>query len=148
MRHILVAEQNVAQEVLDKLNDGGDWAALAAEYSTDTSNKDNGGDLGWIGFNDNYIQEFKDAAFALNEDGEISEPIQTSFGWHLIQLVTKATNNIDAAKFQQSKQAFFDNWLMELRNSRTDIQIDEIWKTITPSKPAVPAELTEFFFSQ
>ncbi len=148
VRHILVAEQNVAQEVLDKLNDGGDWAALAAEYSTDTSNKDNGGDLGWIGINDNYIQEFKDAAFALNEDGEISEPIQTSFGWHLIQLVTKATNNIDAAKFQQSKQAFFDNWLIELRNSRTDIQIDEIWKTITPSKPAVPAELTEFFFSQ
>lgn len=148
VRHILVADQDVAQEVIEKLKNDGDWAALAAEYSTDTSNKDNGGDLGWIGMNDGYIEEFKDAAFALNESGEISEPIETSFGWHVIQLVTKATNNIDATKFQESKQNFFDNWLLELRNSRTDIQIDEIWKTVTPSKPVVPTELTDFFFSQ
>jgi len=148
VRHILVDSQDVAQEVIEKLNNGGEWAALASEYSTDTSNKDNGGDLGWIGKNDSYIEEFKDAAFALNEIGEISEPVETSFGWHVIQLVTRATNNIDATKFQQNKQIFFDNWLLEQRNSRTDIQIEEIWKTVTPSKPAVPTELINFFFSQ
>ncbi len=148
VRHILVDTEELALEVREKLNNGGDWAALAAEYSTDTSNKDNGGDLGWIGINDSYIEEFKDGAFQLTESGEISDPVETSFGWHLIQLVTRATNDIDAAKFQQNKQTFFDNWLTELRNARIDIQIDEIWKTITPSKPAVPPELTEFFFSQ
>lgn len=148
VRHILVDSEEKANEVIEKLNSGSEWAALAAEYSTDTSNKDNGGDLGWIGINDSYVEEFKDGAFALNETGEISEPIQSQFGWHVIQLVSKATNSIDAAKFQQNKQTFFDNWLLELRNARTDIQIEEIWKTITPSKPAVPAELTEFFFSQ
>lgn len=148
VRHILVDTEELALEVREKLNNGGDWAALAAEYSTDTSNKDNGGDLGWIGINDSYIEEFKDGAFQLTESGEISDPVETSFGWHLIQLVTRATNDIDATKFQQNKQTFFDNWLTELRNARTDIQIDEIWKTITPSKPAVPPELTEFFFSQ
>ena len=148
VRHILVDSEEKANEVIGKLNSGSEWAALAAEYSTDTSNKDNGGDLGWIGINDGYIQEFKDAAFALNDAGQISEPVETSFGWHIIQLVTKATNNIDASKFEQNKQAFFDNWLLDLRNSRTDIQIEEYWKTVTPSKPAVPAELTDFFFSQ
>ena len=148
VRHILVDAQETAQEVIDELKNGGDWTALAAEYSTDTSNKDNGGDLGWIGENDGYIQEFKDAAFALNEAGEISEPIETSFGWHVIQLVTKANNNISATKFQDNKQIFFDNWLLDLRNSRTDIQVNEIWKTVTPSKPVVPAELTEYLFSQ
>jgi parvulin-like peptidyl-prolyl isomerase len=148
VRHILVDSEEKANEVIEKLNSGSEWAALAAEYSTDTSNKDNGGDLGWIGINDSYVEEFKDGAFALNETGEISEPIQSQFGWHVIQLVSKATNSIDAAKFQQNKQTFFDNWLLELRNARTDIQIEEMWKTITPSKPAVPAELTEFFFSQ
>lgn len=148
VRHILVDTQDKAQEVIDKMKSGGDWTALAAEYSTDTSNKDNGGDLGWIGKNDSYIQEFKDAAFALNEPGEISAPVQTTYGWHVIQLVTKATNNINATKFQQNKQAFFDNWLLEQRNARTDIQIDEIWKTITPSKPAVPAELTNYLYGQ
>ena len=148
VRHILVDSEEKANEVIEKLNSGSEWAALAAEYSTDTSNKDNGGDLGWIGINDSYVEEFKDGAFALNETGEISEPVQSQFGWHVIQLVSKATNSIDAAKFQQNKQTFFDNWLLELRNARTDIQIEEMWKTITPSKPAVPAELTEFFFSQ
>lgn len=148
VRHILVDSQEVAQEVIDKMSDGGDWTALAAEYSTDTSKKDNGGDLGWIGPNDSYVEEFKDAAFLLNEPGEISEPVESQFGWHVIQLVTKATNNITAEKFEQNKQTFFDNWLLELRNSRTDIQIEEIWKTVTPSKPAVPAELTEYLFSQ
>ena len=148
VRHILVDTQDLAQEVIEKLNNGEDWAALAAEYSTDTSNKDNGGDLGWIGENDGFVEAFKIAAFQLYEAGEISEPVETSFGWHVIQLVTRATNNIDATKFQQNKQIFFDNWLLELRNSRTDIQIDEIWKTLTPSTPAVPTELINFFFSQ
>jgi len=148
VRHILVDSQEVAAEIIEKMKNGGDWTALAAEYSTDTSNKDNGGDLGWIGRNDNFIQEFKDAAFALNKVGEISEPVQTTYGWHVIQLVTKATNNINATKFQESKQAYFDKWLLDLRNARTDIQIDEIWKTITPSKPAVPTELTNYLFGQ
>ena len=148
VRHILVDTQDLAQEVIEKLNNGEDWAALAAEYSTDTSNKDNGGDLGWIGENDGFVEAFKIAAFQLYEAGEISEPVETSFGWHVIQLVTRATNNIDATKFQQNKQIFFDNWLLELRNSRTDIQIEEIWKTLTPSTPAVPTELINFFFSQ
>ena len=148
VRHILVDSEEKANEVIEKLNRGSEWAALAAEYSTDTSNKDNGGDLGWIGKNDSYVQEFKDGAFALNETGETSDPIQSQFGWHVIQLVSKATNSIDAAKFQQNKQTFFDNWLFELRNSRTDIQIDEIWKTLTPTKPAVPAELTSYLYGQ
>ena len=147
VRHILVDTEDIAKEVIEKLNNGGDWATLAAEYSTDTSNKDNGGDLGWIGKNDSYIQEFKDAAFALNEPGQISEPVETTYGWHIIQLVSKATNNINDTKFKQNKQVFFDNWLLELRNSRTDIQIDEIWKTLTPTTPAVPAELSNFFFN-
>jgi parvulin-like peptidyl-prolyl isomerase len=147
VRHILVDTEDIAKEVIEKLNNGADWAALAAEYSTDTSNKDNGGDLGWIGKNDSYIQEFKDAAFALNEPGQISEPVETTYGWHVIQLVSKATNNINDTKFKQNKQVFFDNWLLELRNSRTDIQIDEIWKTLTPTTPAVPAELSNFFFN-
>lgn len=148
VRHILVDSQDVAQEVIEKLNNGEDWAVLAAEYSTDTSNKDNGGDLGWIGENDSYVEEFKAGAFQLYEAGEISEPVETSFGWHIIQLVTRATNDINATKFQQNKQIFFDNWLIELRDSRADIQIEEIWKTITPSTPVVPTELINFFFSQ
>ncbi len=148
VRHILVDSQETAQDVIKKLKDGGDWTALAAEYSTDTSNKDNGGDLGWIGANDNYVQAFKDASFALNKVGEISEPVETSFGWHVIQLVSKATNSINANKFAHNKQVFFDNWLSNLRSARTDIQIEDIWKSLTPEKPAVSKELRDFFINK
>ena len=46
------------------------------------------------------------------------------------------------------KQAFFENWLLELRNARTDIQINEIWKSITPSKPTVSSDLTSYLYGQ
>ena len=144
VRHILVDSEDIAKEVISKLDAGESWADLAAEYSTDDANKDNGGDLGWIGRIDSYDPAFLDAAFALNEDGEISEPVQSSFGWHVIQLVTKAVNNVNAYKFEQLKQEFFTNWLTEQRENRDDIKIDDIWKNYVPSTPPVPEELFEY----
>ncbi|MEN6556015.1 MAG: peptidylprolyl isomerase [Anaerolineaceae bacterium] len=84
-RHILVATEDEAKSVLEALNNGEDWNTLAATYSTDTSNKDNGGDLGWFG-RGTMVQAFEDAAFAL-EPGEISEPVKSDFGYHIIQCV-------------------------------------------------------------
>lgn len=147
VRHILVDSEEVANEVKAKLDAGGDWLALAIEYSTDESNKNNGGDLGWIGPDDSYDPDFLAGAFALNEDGQISDPVQSQFGWHLIQLVTKATNPVTSDKFAQIKQNYFANWLEQIRTSRTDIVIEDVWTEFAPETPAVPDDLYNYVIS-
>ena len=85
--HILfdVDDKATAEEVLAKLQAGeGDFAALATEHSKDTGSAQGGGDLGW-GSSDNYVPEFKDAVDSMGK-GEMSELVQTEYGWHIIKI--------------------------------------------------------------
>ena len=84
--HILVDSEEKAAEIKAKLDAGGDFAALAAEYGTDGT-KTRGGELGWFVKGD-MVPEFADAAFAM-EPGTISDPVKTNFGWHIINLEEK-----------------------------------------------------------
>ena len=118
---------------------------MASEYSTDEANKDNGGDLGWIGRSDNYDADFLNGAFKLVKEGEISQPVSSQFGYHIIQLVARETNPVNETKFNQLKQNFFNDWLEVTRDFREDIVIyDEALVKVIPTTPAVPSSLMEF----
>jgi len=84
-QHILVDEEALALELKAELDEGEDFDELAKEYSTDSSNANNSGDLGYFGAG-MMVPEFEDAAFSLDV-GEISEPVQTEFGYHIIKIV-------------------------------------------------------------
>lgn len=84
-RHILVEDEATATEVIKKLNDGGDFAALAKEYSSDTGSAEKGGELGWFTVG-TMVQPFNDAAYAMKK-GEVSAPVQSDFGFHIIELL-------------------------------------------------------------
>ena len=84
--HILVSEEEVAKQLLERIRAGEDFAEVAKEASEGPSGVD-GGDLGYF-TKEKMVAEFSDAAFAL-EVGEISEPVKTQFGYHLILLVDK-----------------------------------------------------------
>jgi peptidyl-prolyl cis-trans isomerase D len=75
----------LAQELRQRLLNGEDFAALAQEYSADTFSAENGGDLDWFG-REVMDPDFEEATFALQQEGDISEPVTTEFGIHLIKL--------------------------------------------------------------
>lgn len=82
--HILVEDEALAKEIYAKLQaDKTQFEALAAEHSKDLSNAKRGGDLGAFG-RGRMVKEFEETAFSLQADGDISEPIKTRFGWHII----------------------------------------------------------------
>jgi len=118
-RHILVATEEEARDIKAQLDAGADFAALAREKSTDTGSTANGGDLGLFGKGD-MVAEFENAAFALG-DGQISEPVQSSYGWHIIQ-VTIPDFERDKEKIREDYVAEqvnerFSSWLSELKEN-------------------------------
>ncbi|MEM9370373.1 MAG: peptidylprolyl isomerase [Pseudomonadota bacterium] len=81
--HILVEEKSLADQIKSELDGGAEFAELAAKHGTDGTAQ-RGGDLGWFIHSD-MVPAFADAAFAM-EPGQISDPVESNFGWHLIKL--------------------------------------------------------------
>ena len=82
--HILVKSEDEAKNLLEEIKGGKSFADAAKEVSLCPSGRD-GGDLGFFK-KGVMVKPFEDAAFALKEIGQVSDPVQTQFGWHLIQL--------------------------------------------------------------
>lgn len=133
-RHILVATEDEAKAVLARLEAGEDFAVIAAELSLDTSNKDRGGDLGWFGKGE-MVPTFEEAAFSI-EIGSVSQPVGTDYGFHIIQVIGHEEQPLAEAEFENAKQIFFDEFLQTLRDEAT-VEINDVWKTIVPTEPAL-----------
>ena len=86
-RHILVSSQETAQKIIDQLKAGGDFATLAKRFSGDKSTAQKGGDLGWFPPDAMGNKNFADAIGLLKNNEITSTPIQTQYGWHVLQLL-------------------------------------------------------------
>ena len=99
--HILVESRDAATDIIAKLNDGGDFAALAKEFSTGPSGP-NGGELGSFG-RGQMVPAFETAVFAMPVGSFSAEPVQTQFGWHIIKVANREVQpapEIDAVRGQ------------------------------------------------
>jgi foldase protein PrsA len=99
VRHILVATEDEANQVMADLKAGGDFAGIAAAKSTDTSNKDQGGDLG-CNPRGTFVKEFEDAVAAA-KDGDLVGPVKSEFGYHVISV----TSTYHLQSFDEAKAA-------------------------------------------
>ena len=106
----------LATELRDRILAGEKFEDIAAQYSNDTSNAQSGGDLGWFGHGA-MVPTFDEAAFAL-PIGQISEPITTSFGVHLIEVLEKdPARTLDEQTLAQKRQEAYQTWLQEQINA-------------------------------
>ncbi len=115
-RHILLTTREEAEAALARLKAGEDFGKVAKELSTDKSTSESGGDLGWfpIGMMD---PEFEKVAFN-TPPGQISEIVQSSYGFHIIKVEEKDENRaLDPAILEQRKQDALESWLAGKRHS-------------------------------
>jgi peptidyl-prolyl cis-trans isomerase D len=133
-RHILVATEDEAKTVIQRLKNGEDFSKLAAELSQDTASAAKGGDLGWFG-KGQMVAPFEEAAFSLKV-GEISQPVQSSFGWHVIQVIDRANLPLTDSEYTQARKTAFDDYLAQLRDN-ADVKTYDYWKERTPSTPSL-----------
>ena len=124
--HILVETEAEANEIVDTLNAGADFANLAKEKSTGPSGP-NGGDLGWFG-KGMMVPAFEEAVIAM-DTGTISDPVQTQFGWHVIKLYE--TRQADIPSFEEMREELD----AELRQATIDAEIQKITDAATVEKP-------------
>lgn len=84
-RHILVASEAEAKDVIAQINKGGDFSKFAKEKSIDPGSKDKAGDLGWFSLG-GMVKPFAEAVSKLQKGKTSADPVQTQFGWHVIKL--------------------------------------------------------------
>ena len=133
-RHILVEEEETALEVLAQLTEGESFEAMALEYSTDESNKERAGALGWFA-RGRMVDDFETAVFNA-EVGLIAEPIQTSFGWHIVEILELETRELDVYGHQLAVQTAFNSWLIDI-HTEAAIEISKNWVDRLPDPPNI-----------
>lgn len=141
-RHILVESEDEAKTIAADLKKGGDFAAIAKEKSKDPGSKDTGGDLGFF-TKDQMVPEFAEAAFKLDK-GQISDPVKSQFGWHVIRVDDKRAKQPPA--FEQVKEQI-ENYVQRkaqaelIQKLRADAKIEKVGaKPADPTPAAKPAD--------
>ena len=146
-RHILVKTKADADTVEAQLKTGANFADLAKKFSTDPGTKDKGGELGWFG-KGQMVPAFQNMAFSL-APGQTSPPVQTPFGWHVIQVEEKkagmkatladSRDKVERSLKQVQEQQLIPGFMQQLRTqAKIDVR-DPRFTDLFPPLPATPA---------
>lgn len=137
-QHILVATEDLANQLHGQATGGADFGALARANSTDTATATTGGQLGWFTRLE-VDPTLAEAAFAL-EPGQISEPVQTDYGWQIVKVNEKQDDRpLSDTQYQLATEDAIETWIDEQRE-QSDISSEyQTTPTVTPGAFAPPA---------
>jgi peptidyl-prolyl cis-trans isomerase C len=126
-RHILVESEDTAKTIIKDLEGGGDFAKIAKAQSKDPGSAANGGDLGWFA-GQSMVKPFSDALGTLEKGAITKAPVQTQYGWHVIQL--EDTRAPEPPAFEEVKEQV----KMLAQRKKLQAYLDELRKTAQVQK--------------
>lgn len=137
-RHILVQDEAIANLLYDRLQAGAAWNEVAAQLPENDPENPSGvntaEDLGWFG-RGQMDPAFEEAAFKLSV-GEISKPVKSGFGWHIIQVIGHEDRPLTSQQLQQERQQVFSEWFTQAKSAESIQQFD-VWMDEIPDKPEI-----------
>ena len=134
-RHIVVSDQTKAQSIYDRLTKGENFETVATEVYSGTV-PSSPVDLGWFGLGTLPSTNAEDIVFKL-QISQISEPIQTTNGWEIYQVLGHEIRPLTDTQYQQLKDTEFTKWL-DAQNTPDNVQTFDIWKDRVPTSPTIP----------
>ncbi|KQU72732.1 peptidylprolyl isomerase [Aminobacter sp. DSM 101952] len=140
-RHILVKSKEEADAIIKKLEGGEDFQKLANENTTDPSGKTSGGDLGFFGPGQ-MVPEFEKAAFALEVGAYTKEPVQSQFGWHIIKVEDKRSQQppaFDAVKEEVKSLVIREKYIDLVKQIRAAGKVEVTDPTLKKAIDAIDA---------
>ncbi|MBL27743.1 MAG: peptidylprolyl isomerase [Rhodospirillaceae bacterium] len=136
-RHILVQTEEEAKAIRQEIMDGADFVEMAKEKSIEPGAAQSGGDLGFFS-KQQMVAPFSEAAFAL-EDGEVSEPVQTQFGWHVIKVESRRTREFPP--FEQVQDEIMEHFARgEMQQILTELKNETKIERFNREGKPLPAE--------
>lgn len=138
-RHILVEDEAQAKAVVERLKKGEDFAKVAGELSKDPGSGKEGGDLGWF-TKDRMVPEFAEAAFKLQK-GQVSDPVKSQFGWHVIKLEDKRAKPLpDFAAVKPQIDQYLERKAQQdvVVALREKAKVERLDQPAAPAAPAAP----------
>lgn len=135
-RHIVATDQAQSQAVYDRITGGEDFVSVATEVYSGTSNTI---DLGWFG-KGTLESNAEEIVWAM-QIGQISEPISTTVGYEIYQVLGHEVRTLTDAQLDTLKQTDFQKWIDDQKVAE-NVQTFDIWKTRVPTKPTVPPTQT------
>ncbi len=134
--HICVTTEEEAKQVRAEILAGKDFAEVAKQHSIDPWTKDRGGDYGWIGRGDDPFQK---AALELSQDGELSPPVETKMGWHIIRREEHRPASIPS--FEEIRDELRERMLSQRRLQMMNQKRGEILQAAKIERNLEPADL-------
>ena len=126
VRHVLVKDKALADQLYEQLKAGGDWKAIAKKHSQDPASKNQGGRM--VATKGQLVPEFEQTAFTIGNNG-ISKPVKTQYGWHIIQALGPVKES-KATPYDQVKEAIRQQLLQEQRTKEMETWVADMRKDL------------------